>query len=285
MGQEPASADSISLMISGFTVTVFTVTVGGSIVEDVSDEAVQSVAEVEEWTVDELARRVDLPVRTIREYQTLGLLPPPRRSGRVGLYGRSHLRRLDLIARLRNRGHSLAGIGDLMGSWSDGSDLGEVLGLDPDELVHIDEPGAPASLDQLAILLPDLVPHRLDELVAAGLVEPCGPERYCVPSPSLLQLTVDALGAGLDADEVLGLLVAIGSAADAVTTAVLDRLNELPAEADPDVVAAFLQRGRGLLAHGMGRLTLHRIGRSLGIGDEVDVSDRLRDIAEGTVRP
>jgi DNA-binding transcriptional MerR regulator len=98
-------------------------------------------------TVDELARQAKLPVRTIREYQTVGLLPPPTRHGRVGLYRQSHLSRMQLIARLQARGYSLAGIRDLLASWRDGADLGEVLGLVPDELVHIDEPGTPATLE------------------------------------------------------------------------------------------------------------------------------------------
>ena len=147
--------------------------------------------EAGEWTVDELARRVDLPVRTIREYQTVGLLHPPRRAGRIGLYGPSHLHRLQLIARLQARGYSLAGIRDLLSAWRHGDTINDVLGLEPDQLVHVDESGTPATLTQLAELLPALVPPRLDELVATGVVEACGSDRYCVPSPSLLQLTAD----------------------------------------------------------------------------------------------
>src|SRR5262245_65711077 len=94
-----------------------------------------------ELTVDELAHRAELPVRTIREYQTLGLLPPPAKRGRVGIYRPGHLARLRLIVRLQKCGYSLAGIRGLVESWSGGADLGEVLGLVPDELVHIDEPG------------------------------------------------------------------------------------------------------------------------------------------------
>jgi len=47
--------------------------------------------------VDQLAARAGLPVRTIREYQTTGLLPGPERRGRVGIYGPTHLARLALI--------------------------------------------------------------------------------------------------------------------------------------------------------------------------------------------
>src|SRR5258708_12555211 len=72
-------------------------------------------AEAVELTVDELAQRARLPVRTIREYQTLRLLPAPRRQGRIGVYGQAHLDRLAAIGRLPRRGYSLAAIKDLLG--------------------------------------------------------------------------------------------------------------------------------------------------------------------------
>jgi hypothetical protein len=46
-----------------------------------------------------------------------------------------------------------------------------------------------------------------------------------------------------------------------------------------------LRRGRGLLAHGVGRLTLHRIGARLGIHDDADVDGALALIASGTEAP
>ncbi len=231
-------------------------------------------------TVDELAGRAGLPVRTVREYQTMGLLAPPVRRGRVGIYGAAHLARLGLIARLQARGYSLAGIGDLLGAWRDGADLPEVLGLGPDELVHIDEPGAPATADQLARLVPALVPDRLDDLVATGVVERCGPDRYCVPSPSLLALSADALDAGYDPDRVLALLEAIGGAADAVADAVAATIAARPPGADPDRLAALATRGRGLLAHGTGRLAIHALGRRLGVTDDTSVADAVRALLE-----
>jgi DNA-binding transcriptional MerR regulator len=233
-----------------------------------------------ELTVDQLARRVDLPVRTIREYQTMGLLPPPRRRGRVGIYGASHLNWLGLIARLQERGYSLAGIRDLLSAWRDGAELGEILGLGPDQLVHIDEPGLPATADQLARLVPDLVPDRLAELLATGMIEACGPDRYCIPSPSLLQLTADALAAGYHADRILDLLGAIGRAADTVADATAAVIVEQPAGVDTNRLLAFATRGRGLLAHGTGRLTIHRLGRRLGITDEATAPETLRRLLE-----
>lgn len=229
-----------------------------------------------EWLIDELAGLIGLPVRTIREYQTLGLLPAPRRQGRLGLYGSSHLRRLELIARLRDRGYSLAGIQDLLGSWSAGSDLGEVLGLEPDQLVHVDEPGAPATLDQLRALFPTISTDHIAALEATGVIEPGPPGRYCIPSPSLLQLAVEAQAAGLTSDAVIRLLGSIRQAADIVAEEVVQQISRLPRDADPAADAAFLRRGRGLLGHGIGRLTLHRIGRELGIDDAAQVRPAAR---------
>ena len=250
-------------------------------VEWVGADATDATPEpILELTVDELARRVDLPVRTIREYQTMGLLPPPRKRGRVGIYGASHLTWLRLIARLQDRGYSLAGIRDLLAAWREGSELGEVLGLAPDQLVHIDEPGVPATADQLARLLPDLVPDRLDDLLTTGLIEACGPDRYCVPSPSLLQLTADALASGYDPDRVIDLIGVIGHAADTIAEATVEVLAERPVSANTDRLVAFATRGRGLLAHGTGRLTIHRLGRRLGITDDATAPDTLRQLME-----
>ncbi len=232
----------------------------------------------EGWNVEELGQRAGLPVRTIREYQTMGLLPPPERRGRVGVYRKGHLTRLGLIARLQARGYSLAGIRDLVTSWHDGADLGEVLGLGADELVHLDEPGTPATFDQLVHAVPDLVPERLDDLIALGVVELCGEDRYCVPSPSLLQLARDAMAAGYDIDRVLGLLGGVSRGADAVADAVLEALAEPPEHEDRDALLRLANRGRGLLAHATGRLTIHALGRRLGITDEAAAPHLIREL-------
>lgn len=228
-----------------------------------------------EFTVDELAARAGIPVRTIREYQAEGLVPSPERRGRVGIYRASHLARLQLIGRLQSRGYSLAAIRDLLRSWSDGADLGEVLGLEVDELVHLDEPGRPATVAQLALVLPSLVPARLDDLIATGVIEPYNDELMCVPSPSLLQLTVDAVAAGYDPDAVLSLLRTVREATATIADATLAMLGDRPAHHDPAKLIALATKGRGLLAHGTGRLTVHTIGRRLGIERDDDLAPAL----------
>lgn len=61
-------------------------------------------------TIDELARRSGISVRTIRFYAGRGLLPPPQLRGRLGLYGPDHLARLELVCELSSLGFTLAAI-------------------------------------------------------------------------------------------------------------------------------------------------------------------------------
>jgi DNA-binding transcriptional MerR regulator len=63
-----------------------------------------------EFTIDELAARTGLTVRTVRFYATEGLLPPPQRRGRVAYYGQAHRLRLELIRSLQDHGYTLAAI-------------------------------------------------------------------------------------------------------------------------------------------------------------------------------
>jgi DNA-binding transcriptional MerR regulator len=71
---------------------------------------------VTEIRIDELARRADLTVDTIRFYQREGLLPPAARSGRAKVYGQDHLARLAQIRDLQGRRFSLAAIKSLLES-------------------------------------------------------------------------------------------------------------------------------------------------------------------------
>jgi DNA-binding transcriptional MerR regulator len=64
----------------------------------------------DEFTIDELAARTGMTVRTVRFYATEGLLPPPERRGRVAYYGAAHRMRLDLIRALQEHGYTLAAI-------------------------------------------------------------------------------------------------------------------------------------------------------------------------------
>ena len=145
-----------------------------------------------EWTIDELARLADVPTRTLREYRRLGLMAPPRRRGRIGVYDDEHLTRLRLIARLQQRGYSLAGIGDLLAAWHSGDSLDSILD-DP----GLDEAAQSFTRDDLLERAPWLSDGELlDEAADAGLVAEIE-GRWLVRAPSLLRLLGDAIVAGV----------------------------------------------------------------------------------------
>ncbi|MFC5805417.1 MerR family transcriptional regulator [Streptomyces formicae] len=79
--------------------------------------------------MEELAKEAGITVRTLRFYRERGLIPPPRREGRIAWYDAHHLARLRTIAALLERGHTLSGIADLAAAFDSGRDVGEVLGL------------------------------------------------------------------------------------------------------------------------------------------------------------
>lgn len=66
-------------------------------------------------TVDELAAAAGVTVRTVRFYATKGLLPPPLLRGRTGLYGPTHLARLQLVRDLQAKGFTLQAIERFLG--------------------------------------------------------------------------------------------------------------------------------------------------------------------------
>jgi hypothetical protein len=76
------------------------------------------------------------------------------------------------------------------------------------------------------------------------------------------------------------MLGVISRAADTISAAAATVLAQPPVGADPEGLVAFATRGRGLLAHGTGRLTIHRLGRLLGVSDDATAPDTLRQFME-----
>ncbi|MGH3785787.1 MAG: MerR family transcriptional regulator [Pseudonocardiaceae bacterium] len=64
----------------------------------------------DELTIAELAAQIGISVRTIRFYAGMGLIPPPRVRGRLGLYGERHVARLELVREMQELGFTLAAI-------------------------------------------------------------------------------------------------------------------------------------------------------------------------------
>jgi DNA-binding transcriptional MerR regulator len=81
-------------------------------------------------TIDELAGAAGTTTRSIRSFQTMGLLDRPSLKGRTGLYTAHHLDRLRAILRLQAQGFSLRSLALLFRSHERGDTLGAVLGLE-----------------------------------------------------------------------------------------------------------------------------------------------------------
>lgn len=72
--------------------------------------------------VEELSARAGVSVDTIRYYQSKGLLPAPRRQGRVAWYDDDHVDRIARVRSLQSRGFTLATIVRLVNGELDAAD-------------------------------------------------------------------------------------------------------------------------------------------------------------------
>ncbi len=67
-----------------------------------------------EYRVEELARAAGVRVDTLRFYQSRGLLPPPRKRGRIAIYDAAHLECLRRLRELQREGFRLEQIRRLL---------------------------------------------------------------------------------------------------------------------------------------------------------------------------
>lgn len=188
-----------------------------------------SPAEAPGLTIDDLAREAGTTTRNVRAYQTRGLLPPPKLVGRVGYYGEEHLARLRLVARLQERGYSLAAIDDLVHAWSEQKSLSDLLGFarelegGPDEEQEI-----VVSRDALAARFPMIADDDALVVRAIGLgiaiphgTDADGVPRFRIPSPRLLDVGQALVQTGVPLSEVLDLLAELREHADQMATSMI----------------------------------------------------------------
>ncbi|HHK5282862.1 TPA: MerR family transcriptional regulator, partial [Pseudomonas aeruginosa] len=143
-------------------------------------------------------------MRNVRAYQDRGLLPPPERRGRVGVYFDSHLKRLRLISQLLERGYSSANIKELLEAWEQGRDLDHVLGLDQAIIGewNLETPGS-IGFDELQAIFGDELNDRvIDKAQALGLLLFDG-ERMKIPSPRLFQAGLELYRSGIPLEALL----------------------------------------------------------------------------------
>jgi len=253
----------------------------------------ENTAEPDEpLTIDDLARRVQLPVRTIREYHTMRLLPPPGRRGRLGLYGSRHVQRLQLITRLQRRGYSLAGIRDLLGAWESGTDLTTLLGVDQSQAA-LDETPLRLTRAELLQRLPALEPATLSRACQIGLVRPHGEDHFVVRSPALLGLVADWVEAGVPASEALDLIEVLaddlGALAGRLADLIVDRIwAPVSASSRAGELPDLLRRGRLLLLQGVASTLADRLGAALAeragtVGDGGRLQAALEEVSVGVI--
>ncbi len=151
--------------------------------------------------IDELAERSGVSARTIRYYQSEGVLPRPRKEGRDARYASAHLERLELIAELQSRGLKLEAIKDLVGRDRPHRSVSEWLGLD--EVLRAawaDDEAATMSLAEVHELLDGRPRRHVGELVDGGLLLRNDDGTFGAPSRALLDLTLRLLDAGVSVD-------------------------------------------------------------------------------------
>lgn len=158
------------------------------------------------YSLGQLAERTGVPARTIRYYQSEGLLPRPERQGRGALYGTEHLHRLELIIDLRDRGLTLAAIKDLVTAVHPARTVAAWLGIDSTLSIPWSE-DRPRLVSRAELRAMTGARRGLfAELEEAGFLqrdEPSG--MFLVPSPDLLDLALQLHDAGIDL-EISGLL-------------------------------------------------------------------------------
>ncbi len=162
-------------------------------------------------TVDQLAQRAGTTTRNVRNYQTQGLLPPPKLVGRVGYYDEGHLGRLRLIAQLQDHGFSLAGIAELIRAWEAGRSLADLLGFEEALTAPwSDEEPEFMTLAELLQMFPQAVEDASIGIrsIELGLIEPQD-DGFRVPSPTLLRAGTELIAVGVPIHATLDALAVL----------------------------------------------------------------------------
>ncbi|CAN5615562.1 hypothetical protein BH20ACT2_BH20ACT2_20210 [soil metagenome] len=238
--------------------------------ESVNDAASTAI---EAFTVEELAKRAGVPVRTVRYYQTRRLLPVPDRVGREARYDDRHLDRLRLIAELQDRGLRLSAIVDLLPNGGDAhTSLPAWLGLG--ETLE-----APWTEDRPELLTEAELLHRLgddgtalrDGLIDTGVLErrsDTTPVTYLLTSPALLDIALELRAAGFDLETAAAsrrlLQQRLGRLADELVAEVTERVSlDRLAEGGPAELAALIDVVRPVARRAVDVVFAHEMERAL----------------------
>ncbi len=157
-----------------------------------------STASQGEYTVDQVARITGTTVRTIRWYQSEGLLPAPRRAGRVAVYDADHVARLESIRDLQAHGLTLTAIRRLLDR-APGSAATTALAFVKAAVSQTAEPGAEVisaaeGAARLHIHADDADTALIEQL---GLARVLDDGRWMIIAPAAFEATAELAKAGV----------------------------------------------------------------------------------------
>ena len=222
----------------------------------------------DELTIDELAASSGVASRTIRQYQTAGVLAPPLRRGRVGMYAQSHADRLATIQRLQERGYSLAGMRDLFEAAEHGRALHHVLGTTgSDPSPAVDEPPTVLNLAQLVDVAASLANTAIRRKAeAAGLIQRVPKQRdmYLVRSLAALRSISDLVVNGIAAVDAINAYADLRAGVAGPAQGVAAILSGIK---DPTHRVEFLRRNRALLGQSAATFLIEAVGAALDPND------------------
>ncbi len=235
-----------------------------------------------DYRVEEIAARTGLRVDTIRFYQFRGLLPRPRRAGRVAFYDDTHLERLRRIRELVEQGFTLAQVKRLLERQAEAPDRPLLEAL-------VDEHVGERTFSRAELAAEAGIPEGLiGAAEASGLVQPLqieGQERFSAADREMARAALRILDAGFPLNELLSLAVQHASSVQEISERAIDlfddHLRKPAAErGDPgEVTEAFRsllpQLTRLVALHFQRTLVSRALQRLAGRGDEGDLGAAL----------
>lgn len=238
-----------------------------------------------DYSVAEIGRATDTSVDTIRYYQTLGLLPGPRRVGRKAVYDDGHVERLQRIQEFSRRGFSLKAIQEVLAAGGrPGSDRALLAAIaDASAEPHFSGSEVAEQLD-----LPRSLIAMIEKsgLVDDSLAEDPG-RRFSRSDLDVARGAMRLLRYGFPVTRLLGLAVRHDRSVRRVVDEAIDLFDEHVRKAaggdeDPEAVAeAFrelLPVVTALVAHHFQRVLVHRaIKRLKKSGDQDALETAVRE--------
>lgn len=189
--------------------------------------------DVARYRIDELARISGVTTRNIRVYRERGLLPAPRRVGRITLYSEAHVSRLALISSMLSRGYAIAHIDELLTAWQNGGQIADVLGLEHD-LTEIQDIGTTRTTTLAELAESGVDAESAARLTRFGVLTIHADDDVTVDEPALLETILPLITETRPAAEVVDVVEKVAPAFDALRRAMIEAADTLTAPTGPD---------------------------------------------------